>query len=147
MSSSSLPALNWLTQDSNYVDYRPVVNAAGDTVIFERTPMTGGGPTTLQVIDDFSTPNPVPFLSGSPPVSQTRPDWLWQSGDSVLFNGATSNKAAVSVWLAAADGSNPQPISGTTDAYYPRWNVGGGTFVTENSGTTAKPTPLSLIHI
>jgi Tol biopolymer transport system component len=141
MSSSSLPALTWLTQDSNYVDYRPVVNAAGDTVIFERTPMTGGGPTTLQVIDDFSNPNPAPFLSGSPPASQTRPDWLWQGGDSVLFNGATSNNAAVSVWLAAADGSNPQPISGTTGAYYPRWNVGGGTFVTENSGSTAKPTP------
>lgn len=145
MPSSTLPTPIYLTRDTGCVDYRPVVNAAGDTVVFERTPMSIGALTTLQMIDDFNDPNPVPFLSGSPPASQTRPDWLWQGGDSVLFNGASGNNTAVNVWLAAADGSNPQPIPNTTNAYYPRWNVGGGTFVTENSGSTAKPTPCNTI--
>jgi hypothetical protein len=142
MSSNSLPTLNWLTQDTSYVDYRPVVNSTGDAVIFERTPMSGGGPTTLQIVDDFNSPNPVPFLSGTPPVSQTRPDWSWQSGGLVLFNGASSNTSSVSVWLAANDGSDPKVIPGTTGASYPRWNTTDtATFVTENDGGGAKPAP------
>jgi WD40 repeat protein len=141
MSSSSLPALNWITQDSDYVDYRPVVNSTGDTVIFERTPIGGVGPTLLYVVEDFGSPNPQaqPFLQGTAPVSQTRPDWRWTTDGPVLFNGADSNKGTVSVWIAAYDGTNAQPISGTANALYPRWNVGGQTFVTENSGSTAGP--------
>ena len=142
MPSSSLPALNYLTSDAGYIDYRPVVNAAGDTVIFERTPLSGG-PTTLQVIDNFSTPNPAPFLSGTTPASQTRPDWCWQTGN-ILFNGATSNSSAVSVWLTA-DGTNPKQIPGTTGASYPRWDLEGAHFVSENSGTAATIKPCNTI--
>jgi hypothetical protein len=34
----SLPTLNFLTNDGAFTDYRPAVNATGDTVVFERTP-------------------------------------------------------------------------------------------------------------
>ena len=44
------------------------------------------------MIDDLNNPNPLPFLSGSAPASQTRPDWCWVNGKSnVLFNGAANN--------------------------------------------------------
>lgn len=138
----SLPTLNFLTSSTYFTDYRPAIDSTGDVVIFERTPV-GGGPTTLQVINDFSDPNPVPFLSGTsppPPVSQTRPDWCWQTG-SVAFNGAPGNDGPLSVWQVASDGSNPQPIGGTTGNAYPRWNHEGTQFVTENSGASASPKP------
>jgi Tol biopolymer transport system component len=142
---TNLPTLNFLTSDASFTDYRPTMNATGDTVIFERTPVPdGGSPTTLQMIDDFSNPNPVPFLSGSPPASQTRPDWCWATGD-VLFNGATSNSASVSVWRVGSDGANPTPITGTTDAYYPKWGLEGTEFVTENSSPAAAPRPCNTV--
>ena len=103
------------------------MNPTGDTVIFERTPVPDhGAPTTLQMIDDLGSPNPVPFLSGSSlPASQTRPDWCWATGD-VLFNGATSNSAPVSVWQVGSNGANPTPIDGTTDAILStKWGLEG----------------------
>ena len=128
------PTPIFLTSDASYVDYRPAVNAAGDTVVFERTPV-GGGATTLQVIDDFANPAPAPFLSGtSPLVSQTRPDWDWQN-DHILLNGSASNAGPLGVWLVSSSGFNPRAISGPTNAAYPRWNRAVTQFVTENSGS------------
>lgn len=140
------PSLTYLTTSSSFNDYRPTMNAAGDTVIFERTPATDhGAPTTLQMIDDLGSPNPVPFLSGSSlPASQTRPDWCWATGD-VLFNGATSNSAPVSVWRVGSNGVNPTPIDGTTDAFYPKWGLEGTEFVTENSSPAAAPKPCNTV--
>jgi Tol biopolymer transport system component len=142
----ALPNLNYLTTSSSFNDYRPTMNPAGDTVIFERTPVPDhGAPTTLQMIDDLGSPNPVPFLSGSSlPASQTRPDWCWATGD-VLFNGATSNSAPVSVWRVGSNGANPTPIDGTTDAFYPKWGLEGTEFVTENSSPAAAPKPCNTV--
>ena len=87
--SGSWPKLNFLTCDEYATDYRPAINSTGDAVIFERTPV-GGGPTVLYQITDFSSPNPTPFLTGqnpAPPVSQTRPDWCWATGQ-IALNGA-----------------------------------------------------------
>ena len=136
----------FLTSDSSFNDYRPTMDPSGTMVIFERTPTRDdGGPTTLQVME-VSNPNPSPFLSGSAPASQTRPDWCWATGKSnVLFNGASSNnskKSPVSVYMVAVVGSggaNPTLISGTTGAYYPKWNLEGTLFVTENDGGTPSP--------
>ena len=63
-------------------------------VIFERTPtQDDGGPTTLQMMTMSAIPTRSPFLSGSAPASQTRPDWCWATGKSnVLFNGATQQQ-------------------------------------------------------
>ena len=138
-----LPILTFLTSDASFTDYRPTVNPAGNTVIFERTPVAGGA-TTLFMIDDLDDPEPVPFLSGSPPTSQTRPDWCWSTGQ-VLFNGADSNSAPVSVWQVGGNGANPKPISGTTGAFYPKWNLRGDAFVTENSGAAASPRPCNTV--
>jgi hypothetical protein len=35
----ALPNLTYLTTSSSFDDYRPTMNPAGDTVIFERTPV------------------------------------------------------------------------------------------------------------
>ena len=138
------PTLTFLTSNASYIDYRPAVNSAGDTVIFERTPVSGG-PTTLQVIDDLGNPSAAPFLSGTaPPVSQTRPDWNWQNNH-ILFNGATSNTGPLGVWLVSSNGFNPKPITGPTNAAYPRWSRAGTQFVTENSGAGATLKPCNTI--
>ena len=131
----------FLTSDSSFNDYRPTMDPSGTTVIFERTPTRDdGGPTTLQMMD-VSNPNPSPFLSGSAPASQTRPDWCWATNKSnVLFNGASSNKSPVSVYMVSSSSSaSPTLISGTTGAYYPKWNLEGTLFVTENDGGTPSP--------
>lgn len=143
----ALPNLNYLTSSSSYDDYRPTVNPTGDTVIFERTPVPDHDtPTTLQMIDDLGNPNPVPFLSGSPPASQTRPDWCWATGNSnVLFNGASSNSSPVSVWQVGSDGSSPTEIKGTTGAFYPKWNFKGTDFVTENTAPAVAPNPSNTV--
>ena len=109
-------------------------------MIFERTPRAGGT-TTLQIINDISTPTVAPFLSGTAPASQTRPDWCQTTPNNVLFNGAASNTGALSVWTVGSGGANPTQISGTTGAAYPRWDSAGTHFVTENSGTAAAPNP------
>ena len=143
----ALPNLHYLTTSSSFDDYRPTMNPAGDTVIFERTPVPAkGAPTTLQMIDDLASPNPVPFLSGSPPPSQTRPDWCWLAGNSnVLFNGAASNSSPVTVWQAASDGSNPMEIKDTTGAFYPHWNLDGTQIVTENTRRGIAPNPSNSV--
>ena len=59
--------LKYLTGDPDYIDYRPAVDPTGKIVIFERTATkaAGNGPTTLQMIDNFDKPSPVPFLSST----------------------------------------------------------------------------------
>ncbi|SEP35252.1 WD40-like Beta Propeller Repeat [Rhodospirillales bacterium URHD0017] len=138
--STSLPELKFLTNSSDNTDYRPAVDPTGKIVIFERTPVSGGGPTTLQMID-VDKPAPVPFLSGTPgPVWQTRPDWCWQT-NFVAFNGAPNRDALPNAWLVAGDGTNPQSIDGTEGFYYPRWSLWGTLLVTENHGASASPKP------
>jgi Tol biopolymer transport system component len=136
----TLPPLYYLTHDSSFVDYRPAIDPTGNSVIFERTPRAGGM-TTLQIISEISTPTVAPFLSGTAPASQTRPDWCQTTPNNVLFNGAASNTGALSVWTVGSGGANPTQILGTTGAAYPRWNSAGTQFVTENSGTAAAPNP------
>ena len=102
----------FLTSDSSFNDYRPTMEPSGTTVIFERTPTRDdGSPTTLQMMD-VSNPNPSPFLSGSAPASQTRPDWCWATNKSnVLFNGASSNnskKSPVSVYMVGSTAPTPR---------------------------------------
>ena len=145
----TLPTLNFLTSDSGFWDYRPAVNATGDTVVFERTPVGGGAAalTTLYQIADFSAPIPAPFLSGaSPPqpASQTRPDWCWATGQ-IAFNGADSNNGALSVWQVGPDGANPQPIANTTGFCYPTWSLDGALIVSESSAPTNEPRPRNAI--
>src|SRR4051794_15701360 len=101
--ATTLPPLNFLTNDPGYIDYRPAINAAGDLVVFERTPI-GHGLTKLTSVYYFGDSQPRPFLSTAAavplPHSQTRPDWCWKTGD-LLFNGADSNTSTLSVWRLA----------------------------------------------
>lgn len=143
--STALPPLHFLTDNPDFADYRPAINATGDIVIFERTAKTSGALTKLYKIDDFSKPDPVLFLSGSSlPASQTRPDWCWQT-NAVVFNGSPSNNNAGSVWKVTDDGNNPVEIPNTQGAAYPRWSLDGSLFVTEYSGAGASPRPCNSI--
>jgi WD40-like Beta Propeller Repeat len=147
--ATSLPKLKYLTWDVDYIDYRPAVDPTGKIVIFERTATkaAGGGPTTLQMIDNFDKPSPVPFLSSTlsppPPVWQTRPDWCWQT-NFVAFNGSATGNCP-SAWMVPGDGINPQPIASTEGFYYPQWDPSGTLLVSENNGPNSSPTPCNSI--
>jgi Tol biopolymer transport system component len=131
--TATLPQLNFLTNSSSDTDYRPAVNSTGNVVVFERTPVGGGGAlTTLYKITDFKTPNPEPFLSGpNAPAEQTRADWCWKT-DQVAFNGASSKDAAPTVWQVGNDGVI-QEVPNTEYYSYPTWGLDGSLLVTENS--------------
>jgi Tol biopolymer transport system component len=146
--SNSLPPLNFLTNSSDYTDYRPAISSDGDVVIFERTPASGG-PTKLYTITNFNAPNPVPFLHQTMgPLrlarSQTRPDICWKTG-AVAFNGGPSNKSVSGIFWVRANGNNPLLVANTARCVYPTWGPDGSRFVTENSGPQAKPVPCSTI--
>ena len=145
---TSLPELKFLTSSPDYHDYRPTMDKTGKRVIFERTPVQRGA-TTLYVINDiWSTDAPVPFLTATSPVPppwQTRPDCCWGK-DAVAFNGADSETDPVHVWRVDGNGKiNLRKIPHTKGAFYPRWSIEGGEFVTENHGGHAKPVPCNSI--
>ena len=136
--TATLPQLNFLTNSSSDTDYRPAVNSTGNVVVFERTPVGGGGAlTTLYKITDFKTPNPEPFLSGpNAPAEQTRADWCWKT-DQVAFNGASSKDAAPTVWQVGNDGVI-QEVPNTEYYSYPTWGLDGSLLVTEIPGTRCR---------
>jgi len=132
---AKLPSLKFLTSSPNYVDYRPAVDASGELVVFERTPL-GSDITILTAVFDFAAPQAKPFLSSAAgaalPPCQTRPDWCWLSGG-LLFNGSqTNNTNAVTVWHLASTFSAPTEIPNTLQCFYPTWSLSGTSFVTEN---------------
>ena len=136
--ATTLPPLNFLTRNPGYIDYRPAVNATGDLVVFERTPV-GGNASTLTAVADFSHPQPKPFLSVPfAPPAQTRPDWCWKTGD-LLFNGAATNNDSPSVWWLPNAAGNLVAVPNTAGADYPTWSLDGTSFVTENAAGTPDP--------
>ncbi len=145
-----LPTPVFLTNDAQFTDYRPAINLAGDAVIFERTPvpLAANPLTTLYTITNFNSPSPEPYLqqgSVALPPSQTRPDCCWEFGD-VLFNGATTNKSAVSVWTVGSDGDDPTQVSVAAIGFYPTWDRDpSDTFVTENNNSQASPKPCNSV--
>ena len=113
-------------------------------MIFERTPAPDdGSPTTLQMIDDVSNPNPVavPVGLGAGLTNAAR----LVLGDRQIQRPvqrrqpATASHPSASIWRVGSNGANPTLISGTTGAYYPKWNLEGTLFVTENDGGTPSP--------
>jgi hypothetical protein len=120
-------------------DYRPVVNAAGTTAIFERT--TGGNPTTLYAVDiGGSGSNAQPFFQGSSvPTTATRPDWSWTTGQ-VAFAG-NAGGTTFYIGFAGSDGSNPVFSDTFAGLIYPAYFPDGLNLATMNQAATALPTP------
>ena len=71
------------------------------------------------------------------PTGAGRPTNSTSSSTAPAATTAKSHPSA-SIW-SAANGANPTLISGTTGAYYPKWNLEGTLFVTENDGGTPSP--------
>jgi hypothetical protein len=150
LGASQFPPLNWVAQDASASDYRPAIDALGQQVLFERTP--AGGLTTLYLAKTLDAATASPFLTAANnpgtaiPPSQTRPDWCWATG-TVALNGAATNTAVVSVYLANADGTGLAPVNDSLGWLYPIWSRDGSQLIVYNNKGTAVPRPsTSLIR-
>jgi hypothetical protein len=105
----------------NVSDYRCVVNAAGTSVIVERT-VLGGGEAQLYLVDlaSATATSLLPALEET-----TRPDWCWQTGE-IAFN-YTNQK----VGILPKPGDKHQ-LFDTTGMDYPTWFPTGEKLATES---------------
>lgn len=145
--ATQYPKLNFVTQDPAYSDYRPAVDATGQRVLFERTPVGVADPlTTLAIVDSLTAPTPAAFLTAANnpgtaiPPSQTRPDWSWVTGQ-VALNGAATNKAPVEVYLVAGDGTGLAVMPNSQAWLYPIWTHDGKQLIVYNNKNLADPLP------
>jgi len=140
--------LNFLTHPpAGYWDYRPAVGPGGNSAVFERAP-SSGAQSTLYIITDFASEAAAPFLQGSAPASQTRPDWFWgtvSDAFDIVFNGSQNNTSTVSVWKAGVGERTPQAIASTATYSYPTWGPDGKHLVVRNGSAQAKPSPCNSI--
>jgi hypothetical protein len=97
-------------------DYRPVVNAEGTRVIFERNPIAS--PNDIKVYSlDLSTGDVQPFVT----FASTRADWCWDRSGGQLTSGpvAFSNETT-GIWTVAT-GGQPVHVPNTGGMIYPSW--------------------------
>ena len=103
--------------DSNFSDYRPVLNADASAVIFERTFTSSPNFTQLYIAN--LTPNPAqvqPFFG----VEALRPDWCWSRSNGrrpTVGPVAFSNEQGVFV----VNGTNLTLLPNTSGMVYPSW--------------------------
>jgi hypothetical protein len=149
--SQPFPALAFLTSDPTMSDYRPAVNKAGDTVVFERTPFPnpGGAQDTLLYVArgvGSTSPTTSAFLPPPPlnpsstyPFAQTRPDWSW-ANDQIAFNGAPKNASnEILVHIVPADLLSLSVVKDSLHHLYPTWTSDGtGLIVDNTSGEIVK---------
>jgi hypothetical protein len=97
-------------------DYRPVVNAEGTRVIFERNPTASPNDIKLYSLD-LSTGDVQPFVT----FASTRADWCWDRSGGQLTSGpvAFSNETT-GIWTVAT-GGQPVHVPNTEGMIYPSW--------------------------
>ena len=71
-----------LPENPDVNDYRPVLNAEGTTVIFERNPTATPNDIKLHTAD-LATGNVQPFVN----FASTRPDWCWNRSGGQFTSG------------------------------------------------------------
>jgi WD40-like Beta Propeller Repeat len=105
----------------NVSDYRCVVNAAGTSVVVERT-VLGGAEPQLYLVDlaSAAATSLLPALGET-----TRPDWCWQTGE-IAFN-YTSQKVGI---LSQPGGT--QNLFDVPGMDYPTWFPTGEKLATES---------------
>jgi len=140
--------LHFLTFDPNFSDYRPAIDAAGEHVVFERTPVSGGY-TVLYILALNQT---VPQVFLQPPAdadivtgpNQSRPDWSWVTGQVALdVSETTSND--VEVLIAEADGMPVSNVPGSRRYLYPTWSPDGTQLIVYNDKFSAVPSPCTSL--
>lgn len=106
-------------------DYRPVVNAEGTVVIFERNPTTRPGDVKLHSAD-LATQDVQPFVT----FASARADWCWDRSGGGLTSGPVafskstdcgttfSNDCGI---YTVATGGQPVLLPNTAGMIYPSW--------------------------
>jgi hypothetical protein len=96
-------------------DYRPVVNAEGTQVIFERNPATSPNDVKLYSLD-LATHSVQPFVG----FASTRADWCWDRSGGQLMSGpvAFSNDDGI---YRVDPGGLPILLPNTAGMIYPSW--------------------------
>lgn len=125
-----------LPENSAVSDYRPVVDAEGATVVFERTFVKDPDTTTLYSLT-LSTGVVRPLVT----IASARADWCWnrlRRGD--LTDGPLAFSNDEGVYRAAPDGSQPVLLPHTAGMIYPSWYPNCSHLAVDVTGTqvTAK---------
>ncbi|HEV7643309.1 MAG TPA: hypothetical protein VGO50_05135 [Pyrinomonadaceae bacterium] len=122
------PDIHWVTEGTDFKDYRPAIGGNGKSVIFERTFLNTSIKTKLYKVDSLSGDTPVPILPNLN-TEQTRPDWCWKSGQ-VAFN----RDNLIGIIKTAGQASF---FRSTDNFFYPQWNADGSTLTVMNSSGSA----------
>ena len=111
-------------------DYRPVVNAEGTKVVFERYPTgnasdvklypTGNASGTKLYILDLATGDVQPFVT----FASTRPDWCWIRSGGTLTSGPVAFSNDHDGIYRVDPGGQPVLLSNTAGMIYPAWYPG-----------------------
>jgi len=96
-------------------DYRPVVNAEGTTVIFERNRTSAPNDIKLYSLD-LSTGDVQPFVT----FASTRADWCWDRSGGQLRSGPVAFSNNNGIWTVAT-GGQPVRLHNTAGMVYPSW--------------------------
>jgi hypothetical protein len=96
-------------------DYRPVVNAEGTRVIFERNPTASPHDIKLYSLD-LSTGNVQPFVN----FASTRADWCWDRSGGQFTSGPVAFSNNNGIYRVDA-GSQPALLPNTAGMIYPSW--------------------------
>jgi WD40-like Beta Propeller Repeat len=100
-------------------DYRPVVNAEGTKVVFERYP-TGNASDVKLYILDLATGDVQPFVT----FASTRPDWCWIRSGGTLTSGPVAFSNDHDGIYRVDPGGQPVLLSNTAGMIYPAWYPG-----------------------
>jgi hypothetical protein len=110
----------------NVNDYRCVVDAAGTSVIVERTALRIAGAKPQLFLVNLASATATPLL---PALSETtRPDLCWQTGE-IAFNYDVDQKVGV----LPKPGEAHRLFPNTAKMDYPTWFPDGGKLATESS--------------
>lgn len=96
-------------------DYRPVVNAEGTRVIFERN-LTATPEDVKLYSADLSTVNVQPFVN----FASTRADWCWDRSGGQLTSGPVAFSNNEGIYRVDA-GGQPVLLANTRSMIYPSW--------------------------
>jgi hypothetical protein len=111
-----------LPANPNVNDYRPVVNAGGTIIIFERTPTAM--PDEVKLFSaDLSTGDVQPFVT----FASTRPDWCWERSGGQLTSGPvafTGDDGIYRVDPSPSPSATPALVPHTMGMIYPSWYPG-----------------------
>jgi hypothetical protein len=104
-----------LPENSQVSDYRPVLNAEGTTVIFERNAITTPHDVKLYRAD-LATGDVQPFVN----FASARADWCWNRSGGGLTTGPVAFSNANGVYRVDP-GGQPVLLPNTAGMIYPSW--------------------------